>query len=237
MRVANIDPDACDEYDPFVTLMSPDKDSSDRMRNPENEGRRIEEVPGGFRILNYLYYRGLRNEDDRREQNKLAQRRHRDGIRLVNGSSKCQPSSAKVSHDNPPSSYAEAEAEAEAEALLPTESTKTPKVKGSSLARAKDEQEIVNFVKSINLPASDGEWFWNKCEGNGWKNDGKPIVNWKATIRSWVRIGCMASQKNVHQSFGKKELSLGWAKKTTEYDPELWASREAYEKAVQNGRV
>src|SRR5207248_5918633 len=46
---------------PWEVLMAPDTDSSDLLRNPENEGRRIEEVPGGFRILNFMYYRCLRN--------------------------------------------------------------------------------------------------------------------------------------------------------------------------------
>lgn len=71
-RIANILPDP-DGTNPWEVLMSPDKDSSDLMRNPENEGRRIEEIPGGFKLLNFEYYRGLRNEDDRREQNRVAQ--------------------------------------------------------------------------------------------------------------------------------------------------------------------
>ena len=108
LRLANVDLDQCDECEPFTLLMAPDKDSSDLLRNPENEGRRLEEVPGGFRILNFLYYRGLRNEDDRREQNRLAQiayrKRHKQS----------KPTSAKVSQHKP-ISEAEAETEAEAE--------------------------------------------------------------------------------------------------------------------------
>jgi len=92
-RLAMIDPDHIDDRDPWSALMSPDPDSSDLLRNPENEGRRIEEVPGGFRIINFVYYRSLRNEDDRREQNREAQRRHRAKVN--------QPPSAKVSPDQP----------------------------------------------------------------------------------------------------------------------------------------
>ena len=32
----------------------------------------------GWRVVNHGKYRAIRNEDDRREQNKLAQARHRD---------------------------------------------------------------------------------------------------------------------------------------------------------------
>jgi len=111
-RAANImyDPKNVD-CDPWEQLMAPDPDSSDLLRNPENEGRRIEAVPGGFRILNYLYYRSLRNEDDRREQNRIAQARHREKV------SKSKPSSASVNRVQPLSGQAEAEREAEGEAV------------------------------------------------------------------------------------------------------------------------
>lgn len=96
-----------DDRNPWQVLMSEDKDSSDKIRAPENGGRRIEEISGGFRLLNFSYYRGLRNDDDRREQNRAAQERHRKSARISQG----QPPSAAVSHDKP---ISEAEAEAEA---------------------------------------------------------------------------------------------------------------------------
>jgi hypothetical protein len=108
-RAANIqyDVDAGD-VDPWQALMEPDSDSADLMRNPENEGRRIEAVDGGFRILNYLYYRSLRNDDDRREQNREAQRKFRE--RSV---SRNKPRSANVKRVKPESAHADADADAE----------------------------------------------------------------------------------------------------------------------------
>lgn len=88
-RAANIRKSA--GSDPWLVLMSPDPNSCDLMRNPENEGRRIEEVPGGFRLLNFEYYRGLRNDDDRREQNRRAAERHRN---KSTGVSRGKPASA-----------------------------------------------------------------------------------------------------------------------------------------------
>lgn len=105
-RAAMIDQNACKEIDPWDVLMGPDQHSSDKMRAPENEGRRIEEIPGGFRLLNFAYYRGLRNDDDRREQNRIAQEKFRN---------RSKPRSAKVSPDNPPKAHTEAEAETEAD--------------------------------------------------------------------------------------------------------------------------
>ncbi len=94
-RAACIDPDACLNRDPWKELMEPDSNSSDLLRNPDNEGRRIEEIPGGFKIINYTYYRGLRDAEDRRIQNQEAQRRHRQKV------SPSKPGSAKLSqrHD------------------------------------------------------------------------------------------------------------------------------------------
>ena len=124
--------------DPWKVLMSPDPDSSDWIRNPENEGRRIEEVDGGFRILNYAYYRALRNDDDRREQNRQAQHRHREKVAqektkasaTVSQESASQPhvsKSAERQHcqqSKPCQPISEAEAEAEADVLSLKERTK-----------------------------------------------------------------------------------------------------------------
>jgi len=88
-------------------LESPDSFS----RSPDEGGRRIvpldEHRNWGWRIVNYAKYRAIRNEEDRREQNRLAQERWRK---------KNKPASATVSQDKPRSAQAEAEAYVEAEA-------------------------------------------------------------------------------------------------------------------------
>lgn len=66
-------------------------------RTPDEDGRRIvplDDRPWGWRIVNYLKYRGIRNLDDRREQNRQAQQRRRDSQPQV---SQSQPESALVS--------------------------------------------------------------------------------------------------------------------------------------------
>lgn len=59
-------------------LESPDPES----RSPEEEGRRIvrldEHRDWGWRIVNHAKYRAIRNEEERREQNRLAQQRWRE---------------------------------------------------------------------------------------------------------------------------------------------------------------
>lgn len=78
-------------------FLSPDPYS----RTPDHDGRRIEPIDGGWQLLNYLKYREQRDEDARREQNRVAQQRHR-------ASSK----NADSQHKSAPSAHAEADAEA-----------------------------------------------------------------------------------------------------------------------------
>lgn len=89
----------------LLMLESPD----DESRSPEEQGRRIirmdEHRAWGWRVVNYAKYRAMRNEDERRAQNREAQARWRN--------KQNKPPSAEVSHEKPPSAHAEAEAEAE----------------------------------------------------------------------------------------------------------------------------
>lgn len=79
-------------------LESPDPESG----TPTEDGRRLVRLTRGWRIVNYLPYRGTRDEEDRREQNRQAQARHR--VTTV---------SQESATSKPPSAHAEAEAEAE----------------------------------------------------------------------------------------------------------------------------
>jgi hypothetical protein len=176
VRLANLDSDQCEDVDPFEVLLNPDKDSSDLLRNPENEGRRIEQVPGGFRIINFSYYRGLRNEDDRREQNKQAQRRHKQKI------SQDKPCSAKISQDKP----------------TPSASASSSSVSASASKSKCTQKEAEEYCISIGLPGSDGKAMFLHWEEKGWAK----IKDWKLTIQKWKSFGYLPSQKQK-KPFGK----------------------------------
>lgn len=63
--------------------------------------------------------------------------------------------------------------------------------------RAKAElAEVLEFFTAENLSRSDAEWFFHKCEGNGWRNGSNPIKDWKATVRAWRSGNYLPSQKN-----------------------------------------
>lgn len=58
-------------------LSSPDPNSA----NPDNEGRRIERVPGGFIILNAEIHRGTMNKEIEREQTRVRVAAHREKLK------------------------------------------------------------------------------------------------------------------------------------------------------------
>ncbi len=62
------------------TFLSPDRDS----RNPAQEGRRIEVIAGGWRLINYTAYRMLKNTEARQASKREYMRRWRLAQRQVN---------------------------------------------------------------------------------------------------------------------------------------------------------
>jgi hypothetical protein len=56
-------------------------------------------------------------------------------------------------------------------------------------------EEVSEFCKEIGLFPRDVEYIWNNWEANGWKRSGKPIKDWKATIRAWKAQKFLPSQR------------------------------------------
>ncbi len=85
----------------IANLSAPDEDS----RTKEHNGRRIEAVDGGWRIINHAKYRAKMSADERREYNRVKQAEHR------------QRASASVNNvidESALSAHTEADTEAEA---------------------------------------------------------------------------------------------------------------------------
>ena len=90
-------------------LESPDPDST----TPDNEGRRIIRVPGGWQIVTHQFYRNLRSSKQIDAAGRQQNKRERD--REPNQPSRSVTSSHAPSHDVSPEAEAEGELEAEAE--------------------------------------------------------------------------------------------------------------------------
>ncbi len=162
-RAAMINPDACLKRDPWKALMEPDDNSSDLLRNPDNEGRRLEEIQGGFRIINYTYYRGLRDAEDRKNQNREAQQRFRNKV------SPRKPRSAKLSQRHDIESKIEIETKKKEEGS-----------NGSSPAPVEDwlkELESDKTYQGISVRTEYGKML-NWCKVHAKEPTKRRFVNW-----------------------------------------------------------
>jgi hypothetical protein len=61
------------------------------------------------------------------------------------------------------------------------------------------KEEIHEYITIQGLTANDADWLYDKWEGNGHKNNGKPIADWQATIRSWKRSGTIFPSQKPQQ--------------------------------------
>lgn len=84
-------------------LQAPDEYS----KNPDNEGRRIAVVPGGFVLLNYEDYRSRRNTEERREYMRQYMRQYRQ-----------KPVLADVNSGKPPLAHTDTDTETEEKAKV-----------------------------------------------------------------------------------------------------------------------
>lgn len=98
-------------------------------------------------------------------------------------------------------------------------------------------QEVFEYCRERKLTDDDGEWFWNKMVASGWRNNGKPVRSWKATIVTWDLSKIFPSQKTngTASIFGLKaalEVKVKQAKnlQNTYYDDTPyggWTNQEA----------
>lgn len=65
-----------------------------------------------------------------------------------------------------------------------------PKIK----ARA-DQGQVVWYCKSLGLPVSDGDWFYDQMLTCGWKRANVAVKDWQALARNWQRLKYFPSQK------------------------------------------
>lgn len=147
----------------LVELESPDPES----RSPEEDGRRIvltdEHRAWGWRIVNYVKYRSIRSEEERREQNRLAQERFRN---------KSKPPSATVSQAKPRSAHAEADAEEDLKAEREAQSAHTLPPK------------YLEHIKT-NRPELDANFVWGKFVEHKQEKQ-RTMTAWKNWVASEV---------------------------------------------------
>jgi len=157
-------------------------------RTKDNEGQRIAEIDGGWRLLNHQKYRDMRDDEDRREQNREAQQRARAKVSKLADSQ--QPSANSSAN-----SSAQAEAEAEAEARkregksAPLSEPEAEPEQPPAAVRLSDipkAEEVVAHGALIGVPEANCRAWHAERVSEGWADrSGLTIGNWRAFLRGW----------------------------------------------------
>ena len=129
----------------------------------EHDGRRIEDVDGGWLVLNHDKWRAKMNMDERREYLRVKQQEHR--ARVNKSVNIRKQKSTPSTH-----TYSDAYTDTKNNTARPTIADAI--AYGSEVGMAKEQVE---------------SWF-DHFESNGWKVGGKaPMKDWKAAIRTAKR--------------------------------------------------
>jgi len=177
----------------IAELQQPDPAS----RSKAEQGRRlipVDEGRGwGWQIVNYHHYRKIRDEEARRSYFRDAKRKQRKRNtknvkdKKVDTGGRCQ--------------------------IVSSSSTSSSVLRRGNGGGKPTQKEVEEFCIKIGLQRADGEWVFNKWEGNGWKNDGKPIKSWQATIRTWKPLGIFPSLKNAPGGPAGSKRALSFAER------------------------
>jgi hypothetical protein len=184
----------------ITTFLSPDPDS----RTPEHEGRRIEVIDGGWRLLNHEKYRAIRDEESALESKRryINNRRAKEREAVTNTSSTI--STVDQSRDNA-EAYTEADTEAKKEKRVSTaaQAQPLPSFTGDPNLEVFDSRQRPALATEWELPAAWGEdaerlgWkphqiikeaekyrqYWTTGKGSGTR---RTIKGWRQSWSNWL---------------------------------------------------
>ncbi len=205
-------------------LLSPDEYS----RTPDNEGRRIVAINGGWELLNHGKYRLMASKEDEKAANADRVRRYR----ARNGDvTACNGNVMGQHYGNDHVTVGRDIAEAKAEADTNTESRKKNKRGAAPPLSRGTLDELRSYAVDIGLTSLDGESMFHHWESNGWRNGSNAVKNWKSGIQKWKQNGWLPSQKttttngsttrkpSLSDLMGGRTLSITKASDLPEYDP------------------
>jgi hypothetical protein len=174
-RVANLSLD--ETITALQILQAPDPYS----KNPDNEGRRVLQVPRGFVLLNYEDYRARRNTEERQEYMRSYMKEYRKQRKQSVNTSK-QPL-ADVIHSEPQLAQAEAEAEAEAKKNKTSKKKALPSRPDDVPQDVWDDFLAIRKAKRLPLTQTAMEGIRREAAKAGW--DLERVIR-KCCTRGWA---------------------------------------------------
>jgi len=158
----------------IAKFLAPDPDS----RTKDDEGRRIEEIDGGWALLNHNKYRDMASKDEQRQAEAMRKARYREKQKR-NGLSQSVPDKSR---DVPKNQHI-AEADTEAYPL----NTLSERGRESSVAEPviPTLNEVLEFALLRGIPEHYARDYWAKNnEKHRWLAHGKLIV-WQSELPRW----------------------------------------------------
>jgi hypothetical protein len=193
-RVAGVSVESCAAA--IEKFLSPDPYS----RTPDDEGRRIENIEGGWALLNHGKYREMASKDEAREAEAKRKRRYRAKLER-NQKDETSQNVRDMSHDVPEKRHiAEADTDTKADTKAkgggdPKESTPPPldfpqpKEEPFNPNRIAKFEDVMKMARNQMPPISDecAEAFFDRMEADGWiNNQGHPLADWRPRFRLWA---------------------------------------------------
>ena len=145
-------------------FMKPDPSS----RTATADGRRLEKVREsfGWKIINYIYYRDLRNEQSRREYMKEYMKNRRDVNKNVNANVNCKQSKQPLAHTD-----------------TDTDTDTNRVAQRKFIPPILDD--ITKYIKENNYTVDPNIFLKYFTESNWIDSNGKKVKNWKQKIITW----------------------------------------------------
>lgn len=153
-------------------FLRPDPYSRSNSYDPESQGRRIEVIEGGWRLINHSHYREIRDEEERREYLRVKQAEHR--------AKKRQQGQQKSTPVNSNQHNAEADTEADAKAVKSKSlGTRIP----NGFVPTKEHDALAQSL-GVNC---DMEFQKFRDYYLGVTGPKSVKRDWNATFRNWIR--------------------------------------------------
>jgi len=218
----------------IAKFLSPDPDS----RTKDDEGRRIQEIKGGWFLINHAEYRELASDLDRRQ--KAAERQQRCREKAARNAPKqdpVTPPSHPVTLESRQNSQAEAHSNANADVIKvdsgtsPTTTPKQEELIPNPAPKVKrfvppTREEANAYAVELGLPGSEVDNFMDFYGCKGWKVGKEKMVSWRMCLSRWARKWKSEAGQNGRPNPGASLVSV-----------DSRASYEAYKDRMDPGLV
>lgn len=170
----------------IATFLAPDPDS----RTPDHEGRRIEVIDGGWRLLNHDKYRAIRDEETTNESKRNYINARRAKERAAVEQSRTVANNVGLGRDN---AEAEAEADTSIGPLRVSAAAKTQRASKKCPISFSITPEMWEWAGAA-APLVDVDAETAKMRDHTFKS---PISDWVGAWRNWIRRAAEASPRYV----------------------------------------